>query len=258
MNASHDRQPATLKRAIAQHRSAVAGRVLTWPNCRNTRDLGDIPVEGGGRTRRGVLVRSDSLARLDARGVSAALEHGVGTVIDLRESRILARYPYPSALLDSVRYHHVPLLPDDFPLPVPTAEYGTALRLAAPRLAEIASLIAAEPGVSVFHCHSGTGRTGLVAMTLLALAEVDLAANLADHLFDLPAATGDTGAQESPAVAERLAAAARLLDDLRRVGGPAEFLRSAGATAEDLEVLRRRFVRTPRLNNETIGGPATA
>lgn len=242
MSGSADRSSGPLWQAVAGYRAGVPGRVLTWPQSRNTRELGDIPLAGGGRTRRGVLVRSDSLARLDEQGVAAALDHGVRTVVDLREPWLRARSPDPAALLDAVRYHHVPLLPADFPLPVPIAEYPTALRLSAPRLAEIVALIAAGPGACVFHCHSGTGRTGLVALTLLALSGAEPAAILADHVYDPESASGTAG--DGPEQAERLAAAARLLDEIRDAGGAAEFLRAAGASEDDLATLYRRLVDT--------------
>ena len=38
---------------------------LTWSGCTNVRDLGGLPVEGGGAIRDRALVRSDSLTRLD-------------------------------------------------------------------------------------------------------------------------------------------------------------------------------------------------
>jgi len=60
------------------------GRDLDWPDCVNVRDLGGLPAAGARHTLRGAVVRADGLDRLTAAGWSALLEHGVRTVIDLR------------------------------------------------------------------------------------------------------------------------------------------------------------------------------
>lgn len=54
--------------------------------------------------------------------------------------------------------------PEDFPLPVIRGGYRDALDAAQPRVAEVVrGLLAGRPPALV-HCHSGTGRTGLVAI----------------------------------------------------------------------------------------------
>jgi protein-tyrosine phosphatase len=59
-------------------------RHLDWEGCSNVRDLGGMLAAGGRRTRRGALVRADALDRLTAAGWAALEDHGVRTVIDLR------------------------------------------------------------------------------------------------------------------------------------------------------------------------------
>jgi protein-tyrosine phosphatase len=210
-----------------------APRELRWPDCRNARHLGDLPLVGGGRTRDASLVRADSLARLNADGVAALHAYGIRAVIDLRETRILDRYPYPPGLRAAVRYHHIPLLPANIPLPLRPAAYGDALHRSAWRLAEVVRAIAGEPDGCVFHCHSGTGRTGLVALVLQALAGVEPDAIVADHLGD-----GAGGAPDD----DRAAAVLRLLGELAGTRGTAAFLRACGATPGDIETVRRRLV----------------
>ena len=41
----------------------MAERVLEWEGCVNVRDLGGLPTEDGGETRRGAVVRSDTVRR---------------------------------------------------------------------------------------------------------------------------------------------------------------------------------------------------
>ncbi len=67
----------------------VPSRRLDWPDCRNTRDLGGLPLAGG-TTRTGVLVRSDNLRSLTASGQEAMVAYGVTDVIDLRSESEVA------------------------------------------------------------------------------------------------------------------------------------------------------------------------
>src|SRR6185369_6894376 len=72
---------------------------LTWSGCTNVRDLGGLPVEGGGAVRDRALVRSDSLTRLDDDGVRALDAYGVARVIDLRAEAeaLTSAHPYAGA-----------------------------------------------------------------------------------------------------------------------------------------------------------------
>lgn len=65
----------------------LADRHLEWEGCFNVRDLGGIPVLGGGMIRPGAVVRSDSPERLTPVGWAAMVAHGVRTVIDLRNDQ---------------------------------------------------------------------------------------------------------------------------------------------------------------------------
>jgi len=59
-------------------------RALHWDGCANVRDLGGIPLEQGGETRRGVLTRADNIRRLTEAGWGAVAGHGVTRIVDLR------------------------------------------------------------------------------------------------------------------------------------------------------------------------------
>ena len=62
----------------------TSDRHLDWDGCRNARDLGGLPTRDGRVTRRGAVVRADAVDRLSAAGWASLEEHGVRTVIDLR------------------------------------------------------------------------------------------------------------------------------------------------------------------------------
>jgi protein-tyrosine phosphatase len=59
-------------------------RHLDWDGCFNVRDLGGLPTTDGRMTRWGAMVRADALDGLSDAGWRALTEHGVRTVIDLR------------------------------------------------------------------------------------------------------------------------------------------------------------------------------
>lgn len=81
---------------------------LDWGDCVNVRDLGGHPLEMGGVTRRGSVVRADALDRLTSRGWDALFDHGVGAVLDLRTTDERA----PSRLPAGLDEYHVPLFED--------------------------------------------------------------------------------------------------------------------------------------------------
>ena len=70
-------------------------RVLVWDGCVNVRDLGGLPLEGGGDTRFGAVVRADSLAGLTSRGWQALQDYGVRSLVR-RSLRRFNRTSVPS------------------------------------------------------------------------------------------------------------------------------------------------------------------
>ena len=94
-------------RSFARPGENPADRHLDWDGCFNVRDLGGIPLAGGGETRRGALVRADCIDGLSAEGWSALEAHGVRTVIDLRneDERALDGSRRP----DGIETLHLPL-----------------------------------------------------------------------------------------------------------------------------------------------------
>lgn len=152
------------------HSRTVQDRRIEWPAMRNARDLGGLPLIGGGQSRTGAVIRSDTPARLTSSGLERVLGHPVRTVIDLREASLARAEPSPLRKQSAVTYHHLPLLPDDFPLPVIRGGYPQALDAAQPRMASIVRAMLTDEAPVLVHCHSGVGRTGLLTMILLDLA----------------------------------------------------------------------------------------
>ncbi|GAA3532463.1 tyrosine-protein phosphatase [Nonomuraea rosea] len=226
-------------------------RDLAWEGCHNVRDLGGLAVAGGGRTRWGAVVRSDTPDRLTPQGWEAAAAHGVRTILDLRTPG--QHHAEPGLRPAGMTVVSMPL---DQPGDPGSELYGTPLYLRSfldrwpDRCARALRAIAeAPPGGVLVHCVAGRDRTGLLAILLLALAGVAPADILADYelsaarLRPLYALLGqpDNGLR----VAERMAAAGTttaeavgaVLDGLDAEA----YLRGGGLTSSDLAALRARL-----------------
>ncbi|MEV6971928.1 tyrosine-protein phosphatase [Kitasatospora sp. NPDC093806] len=180
-----------MSRADAQT-TATEDRTLVWDGCLNVRDLGGLRTTTGARTAHRAVVRADNLDRLTAEGWDALLDHGIRTIVDLRN---IEEYKPLLPLPDGVDLIRVPL--DELAGPAWWETYGhldgTPLALrpyldhcphAAARL--ITTIAEARPGGLVVHCGAGRDRTGLAALLLLALADVEPAEIVADYLQSAP------------------------------------------------------------------------
>jgi protein tyrosine/serine phosphatase len=240
----------------------VASRRLDWPDCRNTRDLGGLPLADG-VTRSGVFVRSDNLRSLNAAGQEAVVAYGVTDVIDLRSESEVASSPSPYATMEpfggkSPTYMHLPLVDDATMRKLAEASdmydrYLMMLEHRSDAFRGIFTALARAQGAAVFHCFAGKDRTGMVAAMSLALAGVDSAAIASDY--------AETDLQMATRYEEWLAAAApehleEMREDLRcpperiagvlehldtRWGGVEGYLETAGMEAGDVETLRAKL-----------------
>ena len=166
-------------------------RQLHWPNGLNIRDLGQLPAESSKETSMGRLVRADTLERLTPDGIAQLVAYGIRTIIDLRAPHELERSPSPFANLSwDGQYFNRPL--EKF-----YPHVGQKIRQANNRgevyciiLDHYPDMFAAlmrtilervEVGGILFHCHSGTDRTGTVSALLLRLAGVPDKLIVADY-----------------------------------------------------------------------------
>jgi Tyrosine phosphatase family len=108
--------------------------------------------------------------------------------------------------------------PPDFPFPIPLADgYQRILDEHARAVGAVLRSVAdAGPGAVLFHCHSGTGRTGLLTLLLLSIAGVPPPTIQSDYLMShrpgqVPAGAGAV-----------IPSTLRHLD--ARYGGPAGYL----------------------------------
>jgi hypothetical protein len=180
----------------------------------NARDLGGLPLLGGGTTPSGVVFRSENLDRVGPDGWDALRDAGVRTVIDLRqptEIEAAGRRPRPD-WLTTVEIDHDTLANTTF-----WADYwdnglvGTALYylphlLAMPERtgAVLAAIANAGPGAVLFHCAGGRDRTGIVALALLSVVGVRPEVIVEDYLATVPNSALLFAAQGRPDPEERI------------------------------------------------------
>jgi protein-tyrosine phosphatase len=234
----------------------TADRNLDWDGCVNVRDLGGLRTADGRELRRGAVVRADAVDRLSAAGWSALWEHGIRTVIDLRndEERSPDVAPRPQGLTTV----HLPLdgIEDTefWGYWAAGPQFGTPLyyrpfldRFPHRTAAVIAAIAHAPPGGVLFHCGVGRDRTGLISLLLLALAGVapeDIAAD-----YELSAArvgVHDQFAEIEEYLRGRGTTAADLVAAMATELDAEDYLRSAGVTGDDIAAVRDRLLNRPR------------
>ncbi|MEU4240151.1 tyrosine-protein phosphatase [Actinoplanes sp. NPDC026619] len=202
-------------------------KTLDWPGCRNARDLGGLPVLGGGCTRAGVLFRADGLFRLTPAGIAAIRAAGITKILDLRWPWECERHPNPFAA-DPI-YQHVPLLEEELSYDPPHDTYGPMLDHNGDRIARaFGALATAPPGGGVLiHCHGGRDRTGGLIALALAVAGVRPEAIVADY---------GRSPETSPGAMARTLAHVDVI-----YGGAEAYLRQIGVPGQAIEAVRRRL-----------------
>jgi len=236
----------------------IAGRDLDWDGCFNVRDLGGLPAAGGRTTRGRAVVRADALDGLTAAGWTALVEHGVRTVIDLRNDDEVGEDAAPRpADVATVR---IPLdVSEDrefWSVWRDGPQFGTPLyfrphldRFPHRSAAVVAAVARAGPGGVAFHCAGGRDRAGQVTMLLLALVGVPAEAIAADYAVSferLPARYAARGEEDQGPLLrsylqEQGTSAEALIVDLLDGLDVEARLGRAGLGAEDVAALRRRL-----------------
>lgn len=147
----------------------------------NVRDVGGLPLAGGGVTRRGVLLRGDALYDGDTGPLHMAWPPAA--VIDLRSDGERARSPYTwpegtvvvaRQLFDAAELARMPARGSLLDV------YRDLVAHAGPGIAGLLDLLA-EDGATYLHCAAGKDRTGASVAALLLLAGVPEHAVVADY-----------------------------------------------------------------------------
>jgi protein-tyrosine phosphatase len=246
-------------------------RDLVWEGCLNARDLGGLPIRNGGETRFRAVVRADSVRQLSADGWRALVDHGICTVIDLRDEHERADDP-PAEL--PVTVVHAPFLSGTRAGTEELREELDAAAAAAPDVATatrdvyllflerfrsnvaaaVRAVANAPAGGVVIHCAGGKDRTGLLSAFLLHLAGVaddDITADYAlseerlrpRHERWFAAAETEEELERLRRIAQTPAASmAGVFAELEsRYGGVEGYLLGTGVSAEELDRVRARL-----------------
>ncbi len=178
------------------------------PGTHNARDLGGLPLTGGGTTTAGVLFRSDGLVTASDAGLDVLAESPIGTIVDFRTPQERAEAPDRLPASRAFRIIEESILEGGLAgapaAPSAVAEmdeetikallaripslgdlYIGMLGHAASAFADVARAIArpddaAHPAVLI-HCTAGKDRTGVAAAVILDAVGVERAAVVADY-----------------------------------------------------------------------------
>lgn len=175
----------------------AAERLLTLEGAANFRDLGGYRTADGGRTRWGLVFRSDAPHRLTEADRAAVSRLGLRVVYDLRMDSERSRAP--SALPGDVRREVLTIggaagrtkeitdliaagrlaaVPDDFLVRL----YQAMAELEAPAFGRLLTGLTEPDGLpALFHCAAGKDRTGVSAALLLTVLGVDETTVLDDY-----------------------------------------------------------------------------
>lgn len=242
----------------------------------NFRDLGGLPVAGGGSIRTGLVYRADRLCTLtdaDLRRLEAA---NIRHVFDLRSEAEASEFP--DRIPAGASYVRLPMTSDEtfrtrtiydrivegeiksYGEPEMVAGYVRIMKNFGPSFVRIARQVGVGDPV-VIHCTAGKDRTGVASMLLLDLAGVAAEHVAADYSLSSerrPSLQRDhTEAQSLSPMLEDLgldpagfaplweARPAVILATLQELhdqwGGAADYLSAAGASNADIDTVRDRL-----------------
>lgn len=152
---------------------------LPLEGVKNCRELGGYSTRKGDQVKWHAFLRSSDLHDLTEEDILFLEQYGVKTVIDLRGADEIVERPNPLAETDFCAYHNIPfagqpLLELDGMVGMTMGDFYVRLIEESEFVKTIFDTIAAtEDGGVIFHCAAGKDRTGVLAMLLLGLAEVE-------------------------------------------------------------------------------------
>lgn len=191
----------------------------------NARDLGGLPIVGGGSLACGAIYRGGPMKYLSPAGCESVELLELGTVIDLRIATEAAGTPTS----DCVAAERVAA-----PLPIPYDVSPDAYLRDLNETSSIATIFRTFGDPSAypiyFHCTFGRDRTGVVGALVLLTLGVSREDVMADYLLS----QSSVGAYPDSLRA--------VLDEIEARGGPVQVLLEAGVTAEEIATLREQAI----------------
>jgi protein-tyrosine phosphatase len=169
-------------------------RWLTFEGIDNVRDVGGLPVRGGGRTRSGFLLRSAALRSVTPNDLSRLVDEvGLRLVLDLRSPREIDR-DGPTAVaragVETVALNFIGASRDVLPAADETDDQRMVrhyLGYLADHPANVTEgvrrLAAEDAGPTLVHCAAGKDRTGVLVALVLDAVGVEREAVVADYVL---------------------------------------------------------------------------
>ena len=238
-------------------------RWLTLEGVDNVRDVGGLPVRGGGTTRSGVLLRSAALRGVTPADLALLVdEFGLKLVLDLRTTTEVDRdgpSPVARAGVETLNLNFIgasrEVLPEagDTTDPVIRNYLGYLADHPENVVTGVRRLAAEDAGPTLVHCAAGKDRTGMLVAIVLDAVGVERDAVVADYALSaeqIPAIfkrLSEANGTEIPAdLAPHTPRAETMVTVLDRLdaehGGPVGWLQANGLTDAELERLRRHLV----------------
>jgi protein-tyrosine phosphatase len=231
------------------------------PDTHNIRDLGGYARTSGGSTQWRRLLRGEALHPLQPQSVDRLVAAGLSTVIDLRGPHETGVTAHPFREHEQVAYRNIPLYDAMAPIVMGAApfemaqRYRDALDRCGLRIAEVLrAIMAAPPGIVLFHCTAGKDRTGIVAALVLLIAGVARdtvaqdyaltasATGLIDLLRQRSLAAGGERDHIERVLASDAGTMLAMLDHLDTVhGGIAAYLAGTGLTPAEVTAVADRL-----------------
>ncbi|MDT7575129.1 MAG: protein-tyrosine phosphatase [Pseudonocardiales bacterium] len=165
-------------------------RWLRFEGLDNVRDVGGLPLRGGGTTRSGILLRSAALHWATSADVSRLVdEFGLRLVLDLRTPREIDRDGPTPVATQGVETVALNLVGASRELPETGDDTDPLLRNYLGYLTDqpanvveaIRRLAAPDAGPALVHCAAGKDRTGVVVAMVLDVVGVERAAVIDDY-----------------------------------------------------------------------------
>lgn len=175
---------------------------------KNMRDMGGIPAENGKKIKHGKIIRSGRLSNLPYSTVNALKNLNIDNVIDMRTPTEIEEHT--PTLIDGAEYHYFPLVTTATHeiingKSMASIQYEQSKRIkkdfgnaenymhemyrilvfdldSQEKLKKIFRLFIEEKNCILFHCNSGTDRTGIVAMLLESVLGVEKEIIIEDYM----------------------------------------------------------------------------
>jgi protein-tyrosine phosphatase len=151
---------------------------ITVTGTYNVRDLGGYITVHGTQTKRQMLIRSGNLDKIPVSSQRQLIDYGVTTVIDIRDEWEAEHYPNVFANSSTIKYLNLPLIGDALSNDETWQResenyiflhelYINYLERCKSQIKAIFTAISQSKSTTIFHCHAGKDRTGIITALLL-------------------------------------------------------------------------------------------